>query len=720
MGTVRLGRRAGIVAVAAVLSGGLGVAGGVQAAAHGATTATEGAGCVLRGNSGSAISHVIYLQFDNVHYTRDTPNVPSDLQQMPNLLKFITGQGTLISHEHTPLIAHTADDIVTSESGLYGADHGVPIANEYRYYKPDGTTDTAGSFSYWTDPIVDYDTGLSAKPVGDNNPTMVNQSGKNTPAPWVSYTRAGCNFGTVASANTELENTLPDVPKVFGAHSAQAKEARNPKLQNKAAADFMGLAVHCARGNAVCSAANGGRPDVLPDEPGGYNGYRALYGNKFVQPVISPSGPVKNLNGQVIKDSSGDIGFPGYNGMTGANALAYTLDMQTHGVPVTFTYLTDLHDSFTTGAGLGSGTATYEHQLKEENAAFGTFFAGLAKHGVTKANTLFVITADEGDHFVGGPASPAGCDGVKVLCTYKKVGEVDGNLTGMLAAKGITTAFDVNADSAPSIYVHGHPGRTAPQVRALERATARLSALDLATGRTAHLTNYLADPVELKVLHMVTGDPKRTPTFTMFANPDFWLSSGSTSCGKSCVSEPSGGDAWNHGTVAEQINTTWLGLVGPGVSHLGVDNAVWSDHTDIQPTMMALLGLRDDYTPDGRVLIEALDGAALPKAVRAHDGSLTRLGQVYSQLEAAVGAFGLDTLRASTRALASGSPGDARYSQIERQLAQLGAARDALVVKMRAILLGVAFGGHPAGLSGAGALIAQGERLLGKAALLAS
>jgi len=43
---------------------------------------------------------------------------------------------------------------------------------------------------------------------------------------------------------------------------------------------------------------------------------------------------VRNLNGVVMKDSSGDIGFPGYNGMIGTNALAYTLDMQTHGVSV--------------------------------------------------------------------------------------------------------------------------------------------------------------------------------------------------------------------------------------------------------------------------------------------------------------------------------------------------------------------------------------------------
>ena len=610
MGVARFVTPASVLASAALALGGL-AAGAAQApaaaqaaAGTGAVHAAHGgAACTMRGNSGAAIQHVIYLQFDNTHYTRDNPNVPSDLQQMPNLLNFITGNGTLISHEHTPLISHTADDIVTSETGLYGSNQGMPIANDYHYYTPGGGTHDAGSFAYWTDPIVDYTTSNSA-PAGDATHTMITPSGRNTPAPWVPYTRGGCNFGTVASANTELENTVPDVPLVFGAHSPEATEA--VKQPTKAAADFMGLAVHCARGSAVCATAQGGRPDVLPDEPGGYHGYQALYGSKFVQPAISPAGPVRNLGGQVIKDSSGNIGFPGYNGMTGTNALAYTLDMQTHGVPVTFTYLTDLHDSAVTGAGLGSGTATYENQLKAENAAFGTFFAGLAAHGITKANTLFVITADEGDHFVGGPPSPANCNGVTILCHYTKVGEVNGNLTGMLAAKGITTPFDVEADSAPAIYVHGQPARTAPSVRALERATAQLSALDLSTGRTVRLTHYLADPVELGLLHMVTGDPKRTPSFVQFANPDFWLSSGAASCGTSCVTEPSGGDAWNHGDVSTQINTTWLGLVGPGVRHLGTDNSTWSDHTDIQPTMMELLGLRDDYAPDGRVLAEVL------------------------------------------------------------------------------------------------------------------
>ena len=41
---------------------------------------------------GNGIKHIVYIQFDNVHFRRDNPNVPSDLEQMPNLLKFLEGQ----------------------------------------------------------------------------------------------------------------------------------------------------------------------------------------------------------------------------------------------------------------------------------------------------------------------------------------------------------------------------------------------------------------------------------------------------------------------------------------------------------------------------------------------------------------------------------------------------------------------------------------------------
>src|SRR5215469_572310 len=61
----------------------------------------------------NGIQHVIYVQFDNVHFLRDNPNVPSDLEQMPNLLNFLTQTGTLSDNHHTPLKSHTADDIIT-------------------------------------------------------------------------------------------------------------------------------------------------------------------------------------------------------------------------------------------------------------------------------------------------------------------------------------------------------------------------------------------------------------------------------------------------------------------------------------------------------------------------------------------------------------------------------------------------------------------------------
>ena len=108
--------------------------------------------------------HVVEIGFDNVHFFRDNPNVPSDLQMMPNLLNFIENNGTLLSNNHTPLIAHTADDLLTTSTGLYGDRAGMPVSNGYQAYNTDGTTDPASSFAYWTDPIYDTASTPTAGP----------------------------------------------------------------------------------------------------------------------------------------------------------------------------------------------------------------------------------------------------------------------------------------------------------------------------------------------------------------------------------------------------------------------------------------------------------------------------------------------------------------------------------------------------------------------------
>jgi hypothetical protein len=156
------------------------------------------------------------------------------------------------------------------------------------------------------------------------------------------------------------------------------------------------------------------------------------------------------------------------------------------------------------------------------------------------------------------------------------------------------------------------------------------------------------------------------------------------------------------------------------VTHFGVDNSQWSDHSSIQPTMMVLLRLHDDYRPGGRVLGELIEPSALPAAMRSHSALLRRLGALYTQLEAPVGDFGLLTLRASTRALASKSAHDSVYAKTEAALAHLGAQRNTVAGKMRRLLLSAAFGGHPISTAKAATLIGEGNKLLGKAAKLAS
>ena len=125
-----------------------------------------------------------------------------------------------------------------------------------------------------------------------------------TPAPWAPYTRAGCDVGEVATANQELENTAVDIPKVFGAGSAEDQQlnADTDRFKDAEVADYVGVGVHCAQGNAFCADAKGVKfgqtdpsatavSDLLPDEPGGYNGFQALFGHRYVGPQLGAGTP---------------------------------------------------------------------------------------------------------------------------------------------------------------------------------------------------------------------------------------------------------------------------------------------------------------------------------------------------------------------------------------------------------------------------------------------
>ncbi len=728
----------------------------------------------------NGIKHVVQIGFDNVHFFRDNPNVPSDLQMLPNLLHFLEANGTFLSNSHTPLIAHTGDDLLTTATGLYGDRHGDGIANSYQAYNADGTTDPATIFTYWNDAIDDtastpnagHDTNpnlvYSPTPPATTNPPV--KPDTVAPAPWVPFTRAGCNVGEIATVNQELENPTPDIPDAFGANSPEAQQlAADPdSFKDPETADYIGLAVHCAKGGAFCTNAEAVKygqttpshtavADVLPDEPGGYAGYQALFGHRYIAPqlgggtaslthdgyqVTNAAGNLVDLNGNQINGAflTNHPGFPGYDSINASQSLAYAADMLENGVQVANIYMSDLHgNEFITGLdgpgepcykapdALGSGSACYVAQAQYYNQAFGTFFKRLATDGITPANTLFVVSSDEGDHEAGANVgraiqpTPASCDGATVsgnavtpdvACTYPagSFGELDGNLTGLLAAAGNTTPFGLEADTAPEFYLTGNPGPDTPVVRTFEHDVANLTAANPYTGTTQKIDNYLADPTEEAILHFVDADPARTPTLAMFARPDYYLSTGPATCSGACVQQNTG-FAWDHGDYAAEIDTNYAAFAGPGVRHLGLDGpsasqgttssgpdsgqievvqdhfpGPWVDETDIRPTIMYLTGLRDDYEHDGRVITQILSDPN--RALNAP--GVTPLGECYKQLNSSVGDFGAATLQADTQAIDGSSEG--AYVATGQALRGLEVARDRLAGLIKGELEAAAFG----------------------------
>jgi hypothetical protein len=793
----------------------LGLVAGSSGAA-GATpvsSSTPSSTCEIAGPTGD-VQHVVQITFDNVHFNRDNPNVLSDMEQIPALTNFIEDNGTLLSNNHTPLIAHTADDTITNYTGLYGDRQGNGISNDYYTYtnnNPGGATSAQqSSFSYWNAPgsvdsfpNMDYSATVPASDPTDATP----------PAPWVPFTRAGCNVGDFSTANMELENQTPDIANVFGANSPEEAQLRadTSEHQDQEQNDYLGVAVHCASSDPLCTTAQAVKygqttpaydavPDNLPSEPGGYtgtspvgsttpgSGYLALFGAKYIAPVIGAgaadattaecpgpgtyhyaggqcfqvtdaAGNLVDLNGQEIDGEYSDAPGPGFPGFdpTPAQSLAYVADMQESGIPVTYAYISDVHEvkgydtatcspgSYYKGSAVGNadgpGDPCYYQTTAAYNAAFTSFFARLAADGITPANTLFIFGADEGDHFSGANANRAeqpSCTGTPLttsyVCTYadNQVGEVDTDIHGLLKAEDNDTTPFTSQPQGEAVYVTGN--QPTSTVRQLERDFSNVTVFDPFDNSTETAAKWMVDATGEELLHFGNADPSRVPTFTVFPKPDVYFTSGtsdSCSSGVTAANAPTkcayvnNEYAWNHGYYAPEIDNTWLGLVGPGVKNLGLDgsgpgggpnsdgnansgsatvssignNGTWVDQSDIRPTLMALTGLKDDYTEDGRVISEVIDPADLPSAVT--DPEFQPLAVCYKQLNSSVGQFGSDVIEASTTALETGSSAnDSTYQTFESSLSTLGASRDALATKIKNELWAAEFDDTPLGSGG--------------------
>jgi hypothetical protein len=303
-----------------------------------------------------------------------------------------------------------------------------------------------------------------------------------------------------------------------------------------------------------------------------------------------------------------------------------------------------------------------------------------------------------------------------------------------------------NESQGNSIFITGQPGPDDPMTRQLERDFFNATALDTYDGGVQqNITQYEADPAVEQLLHFVNADPARTPSFTLFPKPDYFFTIGMTDGSAPCAAGVSqanawqkctsinAGFAWDHGYYAPEIDNTWLGLVGPGVAHKGVDGAepsqgpnsdgtansnpqlvtsivnsgTWADHTDTRPTLMALTGLKDDYIDDGRVLVEDLTSAP----GQTGDKKFQPLAACYKQLNSSVGQFGTDVLLADTAALKTGSTvDDSKYQAASAKIMSLGVDRDSLATEIKQILFDAEF--NNAGIPNGNSNLAHCNNLL--------
>ena len=112
-------------------------------------------------------------------------------------------------------------------------------------------------------------------------------------------------------------------------------------------------------------------------------------------------------------------------------------------------------------------------------------------------------------------------------------------------------------------------------------------------------------------------------------------------------------------------------------------------------------------------LIDQLHTWAVPHALRERHETLRQLGEVYKQLNAPFGQFGMDTLAISTRAIKSGDANDdSTYTALANKLRAFTHQRDALAEQMRSILEEAAFGGQVIHKVQALMLIFEAEKLL--------
>ena len=332
--------------------------------------------------------------------------------------------------------------------------------------------------------------------------------------PWVAFNKAGYDVGAIGFQGLVMENK-PEAEGYLG-----------KKVSDELLDQYWGLALHKKDGTTAFGTAE------IP----------------ALKDAVS-SGWLNGWSGPPLKSAS--------------ITLPLTTALLRSGVDVVFTYVENTHQRCV-GAVPSSCfgnllDGSFDDLLKADDDAFGKWFADLASKGFTTANTLFIFTTDEGDHY---------------LPDFAKV--ID------------TTSLQPATSGAAGLFY-------GPDAVTLGDSLGKLPNVQAIATRTA-----------MKALRIAAGDA-RTPTYAAFPDADFYFNRGPcTTCGR-----------WNHGTIHPDINDIWLGLVGAGVRPGPL--TAFTDHPDIVATARSVLGIAPSADLDGVPILPALGTPASNELLAARD-----------------------------------------------------------------------------------------------------
>ena len=215
-------------------------------------------------SSATACKHVVEITFDNVHFFRDNPNVPSDLEMMPHLLDFIEKQRRRSSPTTTPRSSPTPP--TTSSPPTPASTATARACRSPTVTRP--TTPTARPTRPARSPTGPTRSSTPPqRPTPATTPTRrwsTRPSRRRRPSPALAPTRShrrrGCRSpGRAATSATWRPPTWSS--RTRRSTSRRCSAPSSPEAQQLAAdpdsfkdaetADYVGVAVHCAQGQRL-------------------------------------------------------------------------------------------------------------------------------------------------------------------------------------------------------------------------------------------------------------------------------------------------------------------------------------------------------------------------------------------------------------------------------------------------------------------------------------